>query len=420
MDNETIKTALDNINEDYLLDAADCISEKSAVTKRVDSINAEDMTVVENYHSKPISKGIKWLSVAAVFAFAVVGVAVAGTLSGRQISVQGDMSSVVEGVGGSFRPNVDDPITSEDEQRVTEQEKARNEVSALVNTTYDGTFTLNGQKFIPGDDSTIYVEYTGGKLTIDGKVLAQIQGETPEKTSVGYYVAINGVVQELYVNDESIGKVLILEDEQIESDKFSISFTPTISEADKDMKELNMCLVQIRNPHLRVSPYYVTAGVSHNNKHDACWKLKIDNVSIENYEQAVSDGYISYEKKQVNTENNMGARIYNGEVFCEESDDGYSVSVKTSFCTNESEGNVKYRLVYLINGIPTAFADGTPYIEIDTEPCTQYIFDAVTIDGINPYDTIDVISFYCEGEVIRRVEEYDFIPTTILPKGNGR
>ena len=432
MDIEKIKTAVDNINEEYLLDAAEYISGKDMHMKNENNVNANDLTIVEGSEKKGMGKVTKWLSVAAVFCFIVAGVAVIGITSGNnQLGSQGitPLDSKVEESVPETSATENSQITSVEESSVVEKteeellwEKAVNETSASGKTHYDGTYSIEGQ-VVPAD-SYRYVEYKGGKITIDVNILAEFGEIAPEEASVGYYVTINGVVQDLYVGEESIGKTYIHRNnkEEIESGnakgEFSLSFTPTIAQSDKDMKEFNLCLVSIISPDYRVSPYYVSCGLNHINHTTALWKLHTNNVAIENYVDEAEVEAVNYEKKIINDPTgNIGSHLYdkNGgeyEIRC----DGDSVSVKTQLRVGESEGN-KYRIVYLVNGVPVTLSDGRTYLEVDAEPCTQYDFDVVTINGIQPYDTIDVIEFICDDDVMTSIMySSTFMHKTIVPE----
>ncbi len=434
MDINKIKNAIDNIDENYLFDAAELISGKDTDMKKEKNINvnAEDMVVVDDYKNKRVGKAAKWLSVAAVFCFIVAGVALIGINAGNNqvgTSEVTPLNSVTESsdVEESVT-SVEESVTSVEESSVEEKteeellwEKAVNETSASGKTHYQGNYSIEGQ--VVPEDSYRYVEYKGGKITIDADIFATFGEIKPEEASVGYYVTINGVVQDLYIGDESIGKTYIHRNnkEEIESDNakgnFSISFTPTIAQSDKDMKEFNLCLVSVRSPKYRISPYYVSCGLNHVNTTTALWKLHTNNVAIENYVDEAEVEAINYEKKTINDPtSNIGPRLYNKdgseyEIRC----DGDSVSVKTQFRVGENAGD-KYRLVYLVNGVPVTLSDGRNYLEVDVEPCTQYDFDVVTINGIQPYDTLEVIEFICDEAMGSEMYSSTFMHHTILPE----
>ena len=433
MDINKIKNAIDNIDENYLFDAAELISGKDTDMKKEKNINvnAEDMVVVDDYKNKRVGKAAKWLSVAAVFCFIVAGVALIGINAGNNqvgTSEVAPLNSVTEESVPETSATENSQITSIEESSVEEKteeellwEKAVNETSASGKTQYHGNYSIDGE--VVPEDSCNYVEYKGGKITIDADIFATFGEIKPEEASVGYYVTINGVVQDLYIGDESIGKTYIHRNnkEEIESGKakgkFSLSFTPTIVQADKDLKEFNLCLVSVRSPKYRISPYYVSCGLNHVNMTTALWKLHTNNVAIENYVDEVQGEAINFEKKTINDPNSdIGPSLYdkNGsqyEIKC----DGDSVSVKTKFRVGENAGD-KYRLVYLVNGVPVTLSDGRNYLEVDVEPCTQYDFDAVTINGVQPYDTLEVIEFICDEAMGAEMYSSTFMHHTIFPE----
>lgn len=431
MNIEKVKTAVDNINEEYLLDAAELISGKDVNMKNKKEANVNEITLVEAQEKKGMSKVAKWLSVAAVFSFIVAGVTLIGiTANNNQIGTSGvaPLDSKVES-SETEKPSIENVLSSIEESSVVEKteeellwEKAVNETRAAGNTRYDGTYSIAGE--VKPEDTYKYVEYKGGKITIDVNILARFGEITPEEASVGYYVTINGVIQDLYIGDESIGKTYIHRNnkEEIESGnakgKFSLSFTPTIAQSDKDMKEFNLCLVSIISPDYRISPYYVSCGLNHINSTPALWRLRTNYVPIENYVDEAEVEAINYEKKTISDPtSNIGPRLYdkNGgeyEIRC----DGDSVSVKTEFRVGENDGS-KYRIVYLINGVPVTLSDGRAYLEVDAEPCTQYDFDVVTINGIQPYDTVEVIEFTCDESVTTSIMYTStFMHKTIVPE----
>ncbi|MBQ8791121.1 MAG: hypothetical protein IJZ51_07410 [Ruminiclostridium sp.] len=433
MNIEKIKTAVDNINEEYLLDAAEYISGKDSDMKNKKAVNANEMTIIKGGKQSK-SKLAKWLPVAAVFSFAVVGVALVGVLSGGHISSSplasgGTDTETSEGIQISTDESSDgtgvEDILSSMEEKTDEGllwEKATNETTASGNVHYKGTYSIAGE-VDPGDSSYKYVEYKGGKITIDADIFASFGEITPDKASVGYYVTINGVVQELYVGDESIGTTYIHRNnkEEIESDNakgnFSISFTPTIAQSDKDMKEFNLCLVSIKSPDYRVSPYFASCGLNHVNHAVELWNLRTNDVAIENFADDTKLEAVNYEKTVIEaSEINPGLELYDAKggqdkIKCI----GNSVSVKTVFSAGEYIGD-KYRMVYLVNGAPVTLSDGRDYLEIDVEPLIQYSFDAVTINGVQPYDTIEVIGFVCGGADVTDMYSSTFMHKIIVPE----
>lgn len=408
MDIEKIKTAIDGIDEEYLLDAAEFISGKDAYMKNEKNINANEMTVVEGYEKKRMGKVTKWLSVAAVLCFIVAGVAVIGISAGNnQIGTNEivPMGSKVE-ESETERPDIEDVLTSMEESSEEEKteeeilfEKTVAEVTAVNETRYivDGNFRMAGQPFVMGEE-IVDVEYEGGKITVSGDFHAECGKVIPENASVGYYITVNGVVQELFVGEESIGNMYIHSNkkEELENDlakgSLKVSFVPTIGSTDKDMDELTVRLVTVRNPNFRVPENYADPKVNHISETAAVWKLDVGDAAIEN---VIETQTINYEKTAIDeTAQYYGARLFdaNGNEF-DIKVEGTSVSLKAQLCALETKEAAKYRIVYLVNGVPTALADGTPYIEVDAEYGYQYDFDAVTIDGVQPYDTVEVIGF---------------------------
>lgn len=422
MNIEKIKTAVDNINEEYLLDAAELISGKDVNMKNKKEANVNEMTLIEGGEKKGISKVTKWLSVAAVFSFIVAGVTLIGiSANNNQLGTSGvaPLDSKVE-TSETERPAIEEILTSFEEKTEEEilRDKQRDEVHAYSYSNFETKCSIVGEIADKPSDFTKQLNYEGGKITINGNFDFRIgENLVPEKASFGYYVSINGVIQDLYVGDESIGKLFThsnTKEEIVNGDaygNFSISFTPTISEADKDKEELEICLVKVYNPHYEVTPYYMTSGLAHMNTVSGKWIFGTENV--ENFVEETDSRFVNYEKIENETPNmNTGCQIFNVdgspyEIKC----DGNSVSVKTTFRSDAYDDNITYRILYLINGVPVTLSDGTPYIELTTEPCKEYIFDVVTIDGIEPYDTIEVIGFQCDG-----TREIPSVPDTFMNK----
>lgn len=417
MNIEKIKTAVDNINEEYLLDAAEYISGKDSDMKNKKEVNANEMTIIEGGKQSK-SKLAKWLPVAAVFSFAVAGVALVGVLSGGHIASSplasgGTDTETSEGIQISTDESSDgtgvEDILSSMEEKTEEEllwEKAVAEVDAQSNTRYisDGGYLFDDQLFTMGEEIG-HVEYKGGMYTIKGDFYADCGKDIPENASVGYYVTINGVVQELFVDGKSIGTMFVHSNtkEELENGtakgSLNVSFAPTISKTDEDKDELLVRLVTVKNPEFRVSSVFHSAKLNHMSETAALWKLDIGDTSVENVVEAKSFNYEVTDNDDPSS--NQGARIsgvnmsgLNIRV------DGASVNLKTQLRTGEEERIYRYRMVYLVNGAPVTLSDGTPFIEIDVEPCKQYDFDVITIDNVQPYDTVEVIGFTMfEGDV---------------------
>lgn len=415
MNIEKVKTAVDNINEEYLLDAAELISGKDVNMKNKKEANVNEVTLVEAQEKKGMGKVAKWLSVAAVFSFIVAGVTLIGiTANNNQIGTSGvaPLDSKVE-ASETEKPSIENVLSSIEESSVEEKteeellwEKAVAEVDAQSKTRYisDGGYLFDDQLFTMGEEIG-HVEYKGGMYTIKGDFYADCGKDIPENASVGYYVTINGVVQELFVDGKSIGTMFVHSNtkEELENGtakgSLNVSFAPTISKTDEDKDELLVRLVTVKNPEFRVSSVFHSAKLNHMSEIAALWKLDIGDTSVENVVEAKSFNYEVTDNDDPSS--NQGARIsgvnmsgLNIRV------DGASVNLKTQLRTGEEERIYRYRMVYLVNGAPVTLSDGTPFIEIDVEPCKQYDFDVITIDNVQPYDTVEVIGFTMfEGDV---------------------
>lgn len=415
MNIEKVKTAVDNINEEYLLDAAELISGKDVNMKNKKEANVNEVTLVEVQEKKSIGKVAKWLSVAAVFSFIVAGVTLIGiTANNNQIGTSGvaPLDSKVES-SETEKPSIENVISSVEESSVVEKteeellwEKAVAEASAQSNTRYisDGGYLFDDQLFTMGEEIG-HVEYKGGMYTIKGDFYADCGKDIPENASVGYYVTINGVVQELFVDGKSIGTMYVHSNtkEELENGtakgSLNVSFAPTISKTDEDKDELLVRLVTVKNPEFRVDPAFSSAKLNHMSETTGLWKLDVGNTPIENVIEAKAVNYETTDNDEPSS--NQGAEISGVNVSgLNIKIDGTSVKLNTQLRTGEEERIYRYRLVYLVNGAPVTLSDGTPFIEIDVEPCKQYDFDVITIDNVQPYDTVDVIGFTMfEGDV---------------------
>ncbi len=406
MDSEKIKTAVDGIDEKYLLDAAEHISETGISNKSI--INADELVVLKTQDKKSMSKITKWFSAAAVFVLVVAIVAVVAVISGNQIKTDDNAAQ---------RPNIDDIITDFDEYRVNEWEKARTETDALHTTNYKGSYEVNGEY---QKNNITHIDYSGGEITIDIDVTTILSTVELERGSVGFYVAINGVVQELTLDGENIGQTVLRYYSNADKkykyiqDSFSISFTPTISEADKDKEDIRINLVLIRNPHLRVSPFYVTCASSHANSTVKEWKLHSDK-PIENQIKESEGRFVNYEKVQKDVHTAGGVSFTGADkASCIKLTDG-GVNIYPTLSTYNNAGNATYRIVFFVNGIPTVLSDGRRYIEVATEEGCTYNFDMVRINGVKDYDTIDAIAFLCDGSGSNCVSAHSYFADTIFP-----
>lgn len=431
MNIEKLKTAVDNINEEYLLDAAELISGKDTDMKNKKDVNVNEITLVEGQEKKGMSKVTKWLSVAAVFSFIVAGVALIGITAGNNqvgTSEVAPLESKVE-ASETEKPSIENVLSSYEESSVEEKteeellwEKTVAEVTAQSETRYitSGGFAMDGQPFTMGEDLT-HIDYKGGELTIKGDFIADCGKNIPENASVGYYVTINGVVQELFVDGKSIGTMYVHSNtkEELENGtakgSLNVSFAPTISKTDKDKDELLVRLVTVKNPEFRVVPAFSSAKLNHMSVTTGLWKLDVSDTPIENVIEANAVNYEKTDNDEPNS--NLGARISGVNVSgLNIKIDGTSVKLNTQLRTGEEERIYRYRLVYLVNGAPVTLSDGTPFIEIDVEPCKQYDFDVVTIDNVQPYDTVDVIGFTIfEGDVSAYFDS-TFMHHTIYPE----
>ena len=408
MDINKIKTAMDNIDEKYLLDAAEHISEKDISDKN--NVNADELTILKTTDKKSAGKITKWLSVAAAFVFVVAIVAVVAVVNGNQIKT--DDTNLQ-------RPNVEDIITDYDEYKVSQWEKAQFETDKLHTTDYNGEYKIDGEY---RENKTNHINYNGGEITIDIDLSTRLSTLELNRASVGFYVTINGVVQELTLDGEDIGQTALRyytkEDmnHQYINDDFSISFTPTISEADKDKEDIRINLVLIRNPHLRVSPYYVTCASSHANCTVMSWKLHSDK-PVENTVEESQGRFVSYKKTENEPLITRGFSLTgtdeNKQVIKIEEDG--SVNLYPRLSTYDEDGNNTYRIVFFVNGIPTVLADGSRYIEVATEPGCTYDFDMVKINGVKDYDTIDAITFVCDGTNSNIICGNSYFAYTIFP-----
>ncbi len=431
MNIEKVKTAVDNINEEYLLDAAELISGKDVNMKNKKEANVNEVTLVEVQEKKSIGKVAKWLSVAAVFSFIVAGVTLIGiTANNNQIGTSGvaPLDSKVES-SETEKPAIENVLSSIEESSAEEKteeellwEKAVAEASAQSNTRYitNGGYLLDDQLFTM-DEEIGHVEYKGGMYTIKGDFYADCGKDIPESASVGYYVTINGVVQELFMDGKSIGTMYVHSNtkEELENGtakgSLNVSFAPTISKTDEDKDELLVRLVTVKNPEFRVVPAFSSAKLNHMSETTGLWKLDVSDTPIENVIEAKAVNYEKTDNDEPNS--NQGARISGVNVSgLNIKIDGTSVKLNTQLRTGEEERIYRYRLVYLVNGAPVTLSDGTPFIEIDVEPCKQYDFDVITIDNVQPYDTVEVIGFTMfEGEVSAYFDS-TFMHHTLYPE----
>ena len=254
--------------------------------------------------------------------------------------------------------------------------------------------------------------YNGGKIKLRIRITATGYSDTQLDKSVSLSVAINGIYQDISVNNGEKTKVYVhqfkAEDirENINNEVSSfvdVEFTPVISETDKDKDVLLLALVSGYNPNYRVGADYKSCAGLHRFTDMAVREMYI-NVPITDY--CKENSIEPFDEKEITNElKEEFINIVDNDNFDKKGSIArfYLFSDKKSRMLRLSEdgtakigmlffpGDTKnYRFVFFVNGEIAKLNDGSTYLEINnTVQDKIYIMESVEIDGVKPYDIVN-------------------------------
>ena len=422
---DAMTEAIDGIDEKYLIKTAKCFHLPKEDAKRDITINAEDLVEMK----KQIKKSnlvAKIAGIAAAF-ICVMTVAILLVVNNNKVQVLG--SSGENSV-------VSDPFTEgkdEEPQISPEKKNVMNRINSLLLTTNTPSVKFENEN----KENPAYIDYNGGKirfsLTINKKLNSK---ELPDAISEGWYITVNGILQNITVNGEEQGEIYI--HRQVKDVDYLLNnasyildfeFEPVIAEADKDKKQLELSLVQISNPDFKVDPIYPSCANLHAN---VVLSTRILNVNTELQIKDTKKSEIQYTEELItidvmNKHPEIGLNINSGfkaEIIDENNSDRQiradeKGEIKLGAVIS-GNGEEKLRLLFLVNGIPTKLYDGSDYIEINARTGYLYEIKPDKILDVKPYDSIDILIMYCLDESEKTHMSFSAFPSVILPYTNEK
>lgn len=311
---------------------------------------------------------------------------------------------------------VSDPFTESKEEKPQMSPEKLSAISTLDNLTLImETYDIKLDK--DNEDNPIYFDYYGGKIKICLTNKKNISSkELPSVLSDGWYVTLNGVLQNISVNGKEQGEVYIhrlVKDKDYSTRNTSysleIEFEPIIAESDKNENQLELSLVKIEHPDFEVNTVYPECRDLHSN---VVIVTRIVNVNSEIKTKDVKKSDFSYTEELLTKEikdkyPTLNESFYDGEEFSAKIIDENSTN--RSIEVNEKgeiklgavvagKGHEKLRLLFLVNGIPSKLSDGSEYIEIDAREGYLYSIKPDKILDVELYDSVNVFVTHCPDE----------------------
>lgn len=422
---DAMTEAIDGIDEKYLIKTSKCFHLPKEDAKRDITINAEDLVEMKK-EIKKTNHLAKITAVAAAF-ICVMTVAILLIVNNNKVQVLG--SSGENSV-------ISDPFTEgkdEEPQISPEKQNAMDKINSLLLTTNTPSVKFENEN----KENPAYIDYNGGKirfnLTINKKLNSK---ELPDAISEGWYITVNGVLQNITVNGKEQGEIYIHRlvkgvDYNSSDASYSLDFEfePVIAEADKGKNKLEISLVQISNPDFEVDPIYPSCANLHAN---VVFATRILNVNTELKVKDIKKSETQYTEELMTVDVlkkhpeivfnlNSGSKA---EIIDEDrseqvirADKNGEVKLGAVISGNKNE---KIRLLFLVNGIPTKLSDGSEYIEIDVRSGYLYEIKPDKILNVKPYDSIDILIMHCLNESEETHMSCSAFPSVILPYTNDK
>lgn len=380
--------------KERLIQAAESFSATDDNQKRSVSVNAEKLIEVKPKAEKS-GFMLKFTAIAAAFAFvAAATVFVAKNNNGVQVFTSTDNSSVSHSILESTN---EETVLSEEKQSVADKVSSLN----LTGDSYDVKIDKENK------DNKKYVDYSEGKIKIDLTVNTKFNAdELPPTFSHGWYVTLNGVLQNISVNGEEESEIYIhrlVKDTDYSGETHSynieIEFEPVVAEEDKDKTQLGLSIVQISNPDFRVDPVYPICANLHSN---IVISTRILNVSSELKIKETKKSDFTFTEEFV-SEEIKGKYPSLDESFYDKETPSVRIIGKYTNTSIEADengkiefgaivsGNGRLRLLFLVNGIPSKLSDGSDYIEIDAKKGYLYTIKTDKLLNVDLYDTVNIL-----------------------------
>ncbi len=422
---DAMTEAIDGIDEKYLIKTAKCFHLPKENAKRDITINAEDLIEMK----KQIKKSNLIAKIAAVAAAFVCVAAVSVFLIMNNNKVQ---------VLGSSGENsvISNPFTEskkEEPQISPEKQNAMDKINSLLLTSGVPTAKFENEN----KENPAYIDYNGGKVRFNFEMKQSLNAKKiPDAISYGWYITVNGVLQNITVNGKEQGEIYIHRlvkgvDYNSSNASYSLDFEfePVIAEADKGKNKLEISLVQISNPDFRVDPVYPECSNLHAN---VVFATRILNVNTELKVKDIKKSETQYTEELMTVDvlkkhPEIGFNLNSGckaEIIDEDrseqvirADKNGEIKLGAVISGNKNE---KIRLLFLVNGIPTKLSDGSEYIEIDVRSGYLYEIKPDKILNVKPYDSIDILIMHCLDESEKTHMSCSAFPSVILPYTNEK
>lgn len=269
-----------------------------------------------------------------------------------------------------------------------------------------------GSNVAIANEESKQIIYNGGTVKLRIKITAIGKPNTRLNKSISLSVAINGIYQDISVNNGEKTKVHVCQFKAEDIRKNSnnevssfvdVEFTPVISKTDKDKAVLSLALVSGYNPDYRAGADYNSCAGLHRFAdmvvREMHIKVPITDYCKENSIEPFDEKEITNELKKefINIVDNDNfdkegsiARFY---LFSDKksrilrlSEDG-TAKIGMLFFPGDTEN---YRFVFFVNGEIAKLKDGSTYLEINnTAKDKIYIMESVEIDGVKPYDIVN-------------------------------
>ncbi|MBP3921783.1 MAG: hypothetical protein J6D27_02340 [Ruminiclostridium sp.] len=422
---DAMTEAIDGIDEKYLIKTAKCFHLPKEDAKRDITINSEDLVEMKK-EIKKTNRLAKITAVAAAF-ICVMTVAILLVVNNNKVQVLGSSGE---------NSLISDPFTEgedEEPQISPEKQNAMDKINRLLLTSGAPTAKFENEN----KENPAYIDYNGGKVRFNFEMKQSLNAKIiPDAISFGWYITVNGVLQNITVNGKEQGEIYIHRlvkgvDYNSSDASYSLDFEfePVIAEADKGKNKLEISLVQISNPDFRVDPIYPECSNLHAN---VVFATRILNVNTELKVKDIKKSETQYTEELMTVDVlkkhpeivfnlNSGSKA---EIIDEDrseqvirADKNGEVKLGAVISGNKNE---KIRLLFLVNGIPTKLSDGSEYIEIDVRSGYLYEIKPDKILNVKPYDSIDILIMHCLDESEETHMSCSAFPSVILPYTNDK
>ncbi|MBQ8791654.1 MAG: hypothetical protein IJZ51_10115 [Ruminiclostridium sp.] len=420
-----INSVINSIDEKYVEEASSCLPEDFGGSLKDVTINSEDLIEMKK-QIKNTNSITKFIAIAAAF-MCVAIVSVFLIVNNNKVPVLNS---------GTENSVISDPFTEstvEEPQISPEKQNAMDKINSLLLISGAPTTKFENEN----KENPAYIDYNGGKVRFHFEMKQSLNAKKiPDAISNGWYITVNGVLQNITVNGKEQGEIYIHRlvkgvDYNSSDASYSLDFEfePVIAEADKGKNKLEISLVQISNPDFRVDPVYPECSNLHAN---IVFATRILNVNTELKVKDIKKSETQYTEELMTVEvlkkhPEIGFNLNSGikaEIIDEDRSEQViradkNGEIKLGAVIVSGNKNEKIRLLFLVNGIPTKLSDGSEYVEIDARSGYLYEIKPDKILNVKPYDSIDVLIMHCLDESEKTHMSNTFRPTVIMPYDYG-